>query len=52
MTFYNCALTSVLTMPECTANAVVTEYVQTTEKLMIHTAYQCSAVNGKCLTKT
>ena len=50
MTFYNCALTSVLTTPECTANTVVTEYVQTIEKLRIHSAYQCASENGKCLT--
>ena len=52
MTFYNCALTSVLTTPECTANTVVTEYVLTIEKLRIYSAYQCANENGKYLAKT
>ena len=52
MTFYNCALTSVLTTPECTANTVVTEYVQTIEKLRIYSAHECASENGKCTAKT
>ena len=47
MTFYNCALTSVLTTYVCLLNTNVTAYVQTIEKTMIYTSSECSGQLSK-----
>ena len=49
MEYYSCVLAKIQTI-DCENSRVVTDYVQTVEKLMIITASKCNVEAGKCLT--